>query len=191
LAEHVFIGLGSNIGCHYVNCTRAIREVLSDERSTLRALSSLYYTSPVSAIPQPDILNGAFTIEWRDSAVELLSLLKQIEARMGRLEGERNGPRIIDLDILLFGHTVIRFPDLIVPHPRLHERRFALVPCLEIDPTLVHPTLEKGLDELLDSIEEEQRTSWFCSVKEEDVQPISDGPAHSAPRPDRIKVRSR
>ncbi len=171
MAERVFIGFGSNVGRHYANCTRSISEVLSDRRASLKALSSLYCTSPVSSIPQPDFLNGAFTIEWGDSATKLLSLLKQIEKRMGRREGVRNGPRIIDLDILLFGRAVIRSPDLIVPHPRLHERRFALIPCLEIDPFLVHPVFHKRLEEFLDSIDEEQKVSRFCPVREEDVLP--------------------
>lgn len=188
MAEHVFIGLGSNVGDHYANCTRGIREVLSDERTSLKTLSSLYYTSPVSAIPQPDILNGAFTIEWSDSATELLSLLKRVEADMGRLPGVRNSPRIIDLDILLFGEAVIRLPDLMVPHPRLHERKFALVPCLEIDPALIHPVSQKRFDELLDAIEDEQRVSWFCAVNGEDVLPASTGPSGIPRLPDRTKV---
>jgi 2-amino-4-hydroxy-6-hydroxymethyldihydropteridine diphosphokinase len=179
LEELAFIGLGSNVGDHYANCARAIREVRSDKRASLKAFSSLYYTSPVSSIPQPDILNGAFLIEWGGSATELLSLLKQIERRMGRRKGARNSPRIIDLDVLLFGRAVIRLPNLIVPHPRLHERKFALIPCLEIDPSLVHPVFEKRLHDLLDLTEDGQRVSWFCAIGEEDVKPASDEPSHA------------
>lgn len=188
MEELVFIGLGSNVGHHYTNCVRGIREVLSDRRASLKALSSLYYTSPISSIPQPDILNGAFTIEWGDSATELLSLLKQIERRMGRRERVRNAPRIIDLDILLFGKAVIRLPDLVVPHRRLHERRFALIPCLEIDPSLAHPVFQKRLHELLDSIEGEQNVSWFCAMAEEDVLPACDGPSDITICSSRIKA---
>jgi 2-amino-4-hydroxy-6-hydroxymethyldihydropteridine diphosphokinase len=162
--------------------------VLGDKRASLKALSSLYYTSPISSIPQPDILNGAFTIEWGGSATELLSLLKQIERRMGRRERGRDGPRIIDLDILLFGKAVIRLPDLVVPHPKLHERRFALIPCLEIDPSLVHAVFQKRLQELLDSIEEEQSVSWFCAIAAEDVLPACDGPSDIAICSSRIKA---
>lgn len=188
MAERVFIGLGSNVGDHYANCTRSIREVLGDRRAALEALSSLYYTSPVSTIPQPDILNGAFSIAWDGSAIELLSLLKQVEARMGRLRSVRNGPRIIDVDILLYGQTIVRLPDLIVPHPRLHERKFALVPCLEIAPSLVHPVLQKRFDDLLSSTEEEQRISWCCRIKEEDVLPVYADPTDAAGCADRIKA---
>lgn len=188
MAERVFIGLGSNIGDHYANCTRSIREVLNDRRASLKTLSSLYYTSPVSSIPQPDILNGAFSIVWDDTAVELLYLLKRVESRMGRLRGVRNGPRVIDLDILLFGRTVIRLPDLIVPHPRLHERKFALVPCLEIDPSLVHPALQKRFDDLLGAVEEEQRISRFCTIKEEDLLPVCAEPEGVALCSPRIKA---
>lgn len=188
MAERAFIGLGSNVGDHYANCTRSIREVLNDRRASLEALSSLYYTSPVSAIPQPDMLNGAFEIGWHDTAVELLSLLKRVESRMGRRPGVRNSPRIIDLDILLFDQTVICLPDLIIPHPRLHERKFALIPCLEIDPSLVHPVLKKPFDHLLSGIEDEQRISMFCTIKEEDLLPIGDEPEDGVRRPDRTKV---
>lgn len=185
MAERVFIGLGSNVGDHYANCTRSIREVLDDRRASLEALSSLYYTSPLSSIPQPDILNGVFSIIWDDTAIELLYLLKRVESRMGRLRCVRNGPRMIDLDILLFGRNVIRLPDLTVPHPRLHERKFALIPCLEIDLSLVHPVLEKPFDELLSEIEEEQGISRFCAIKEEDflsVCPEPKGAARCSPR---------
>jgi 2-amino-4-hydroxy-6-hydroxymethyldihydropteridine diphosphokinase len=168
VAERVFIGLGSNVGDHYGNCTRSIRAVVSDKRTRLSALSSLYYTSPLSSVPQPDILNGAFCIAWEDSATRLLALLQGIEERMGRVRTLRNGPRVIDLDILLFDQEVIRLPGLKIPHPRLHERRFALVPCMEIDPYLVHPVLFKGFDELLGSTEEGE-VSWFCKIREEDV----------------------
>lgn len=188
MEELVFIGLGSNVGHHYANCARGIREVLSDKRASLKGLSSLYYTSPISSIPQPNILNGAFTIEWGDSATELLSLLKQIERRMGRRESVRNGPRVIDLDILLFGQAVIRLPDLVVPHPRLHERRFALVPCLEIAPSLVHPVFQKRLHELLGSTEEEQGVSWFCALREEDVHPAFEEPSPTIRCSSRIEV---
>lgn len=87
---------------------------------------------------------------------------------MGRERTLRNGPRVIDLDILLFDQEVIRLPELTVPHPRLHERRFALVPCMEIDPQLVHPVLFKSFDELL-GLTEEGEVSWFCKIREEDV----------------------
>lgn len=172
MAERVFIGLGSNVGNHYSNCTRGIRAILSDKRAGLYALSSLYYTSPVSAIPQGDILNGVVCIAWEDSATELLSLLQDIEEYMGRVRTVRNGPRVIDLDILLFDQAVIRLPDLTIPHPRLHERRFALIPCLEIDPHLLHPVLLTRFDELVKSTDEGgQRVSWFCKIREEDVVP--------------------
>lgn len=188
MAERAFIGLGSNVGDHYANCTRGIREVLGDSRATLKAVSSLYYTSPLSTIPQPDILNGVFAVDWKGSAVELLWALKQIEVRMGRLRGPRNGPRIIDLDILLFDDAVIRAPDLIVPHPRLHKRKFALIPCLEIAPSLIHPVLKKPLHDLLEAIQGKQTIHRFCTIREEDIVPGAPGPADVLASHRRTKV---
>lgn len=179
MAERVFIGLGSNVGNHYDNCTRSIREVMGDRRVTLKALSSLYYTSPLSSVAQPDILNGVVCIAWEDSATQLLSLLMQVEERMGRFRTVPNGPRVIDLDILLFDQEIIRLPDLIIPHPRLHKRKFALIPCLEIDPSLIHPALLKRFDELAGTIEENQGISWFCGIREEDLLPVCNDSVHA------------
>jgi 2-amino-4-hydroxy-6-hydroxymethyldihydropteridine diphosphokinase len=104
-------------------------------------VSGLHETDPVGYEEQPQFLNGAAELETTLSARELLEVLLAIERRLGRVRGEgpRFGPRMIDLDLLLFDDAVIDEPGLIVPHPRLHERRFALEPLAELDPSLEIP----------------------------------------------------
>jgi 2-amino-4-hydroxy-6-hydroxymethyldihydropteridine diphosphokinase len=148
----VFVGIGSNMGTRIEHCARSVHEIARDPRVKPLALSSFYLTSPVSAIPQGDFINCAFAFTWEGSPLELLALLMGIENTMGRQRGARDGPRTIDLDILLFGNQVIESPSLVIPHPGLHRRRFAMVPCLEIDPELVHPLYKKPLRAFLEAI---------------------------------------
>ena len=103
------------------------------------AVSELRETEPVGAVDQPPFLNGAVALETSLSARELLDLLLDVERELGRVRNERWGPRLVDLDLLLYGAETIDEPGLRVPHPRLHERRFALEPLAELDPDLVIP----------------------------------------------------
>jgi len=161
-----YVGVGSNIDA-YSNCIKGIREVIEKEGVRLLALSSLYRTSPVSPIPQDDFLNGVLKIRWLGTPLQLLALLASVEKEHGRRRDVRFGPRALDLDILLFDDVLIDTPDLTIPHPRLHERRFVLVPCLEIDPGLVHPRLHLPLASFLHTIGDEQRVELFGKVPEE------------------------
>jgi 2-amino-4-hydroxy-6-hydroxymethyldihydropteridine diphosphokinase len=102
-------------------------------------VSELRETEPVGVIEQPRFLNGAAALETSLSARELLDLLLEVERTLGRVRDERWGPRLIDLDLLLYGAETIDEPGLDLPHPRLHERRFALEPLAELDPELVIP----------------------------------------------------
>jgi 2-amino-4-hydroxy-6-hydroxymethyldihydropteridine diphosphokinase len=138
--------------------------VIGDERATNVALSSLYRTSPVSPVVQADFLNGALKITWRGAPWELLSFLQEVEAALGRTRAVRFGPRTLDLDILLFDDVVLDTPGLTIPHPRLHQRKFALVPCLEIDPDLVHPRLKRPLAAYLRQLGDEQKIALFRRV---------------------------
>lgn len=164
MAGVAYVGIGSNVGDAFEHCLRGIREVLDDERVSFLALSSFYLTSPVSPIAQSDFLNGALKVRWEGSAPELLSLLQAVEARLGRKREVRFGPRTLDLDILLYDDLLLDTPGLIIPHPRLHERKFALVPCLEIDPELIHPRLKRSLEECLGLIGREQEIAFFTKV---------------------------
>lgn len=154
--KNIFIGVGSNMGQSYKNCVTAIKSISSDQRVALRAISSFYLTSPVSGIEQGDFVNCAVEVDWNGTPNELLLFLNEIESSMGRVRGEKNGPRIIDLDILLYGDRVIIEDNLVVPHKELHRRRFAIMPCIEIDPGL---TLVKPLASFLPDISEDQKVT--------------------------------
>jgi len=151
-----FIGIGSNIDNSRENCLTSIKSISKDHRVGTITASSMYLTSPVSDIKQNDFVNCAVSLEWRDTPLELLKLLMKIESIMGRKRVEKYGPRIIDLDILLFSDIILYTPDLIVPHPELHKRKFAIIPCLEIEPELMHPLYNKPLKDFLCEIGDEQ-----------------------------------
>jgi 2-amino-4-hydroxy-6-hydroxymethyldihydropteridine diphosphokinase len=150
--NQIFIGIGSNIGNGIRNCMTAIKKISSDSRVELKSISSFYTTSPVSEIKQDDFINCAILVTWEGTPKELLRFLISIEDSMGRTREIKDGPRIIDLDILLFGDTVLDEPSLTIPHAALHKRRFALIPCLEIEPRLIHPLQKKPLNNFLSLI---------------------------------------
>lgn len=161
MAHTAFIGIGSNLGDPYSNCKSSVDHLIKDSRVESFSLSSFYVTSPVSPVAQGDFLNCVLQIGWRGSPYELQALLVDVEALMGRVRDVPLGPRIIDLDILLFDDMVLDDPQLTIPHPRLHERKFTLVPLLEINPTIVHPRLKRPLSELLNGLGEEQKIGLF------------------------------
>lgn len=157
MQKGVFVGLGSNLGNREENLLFAIREIQRDGRANLVSCSSLYLTSPVSHIEQDDFLNCAISIEFEGSPFDLLRMLKGIEKAMGRRDFVRWGPRVIDLDILLFGDSIVTHEELSIPHVRLHERKFAIVPCLEIEKDLVHPVFRRPLSSFLPEIDNAQK----------------------------------
>ncbi len=159
----VYVGVGSNIHAD-ANCVKGIKEVIRDERVAFLGLSALYRTSPVSPIPQTDFINCAMKFGWSGSPFDLLSLLNAVERQMGRERSVRLGPRTLDLDILLFGGLVLDTPELTIPHPHLHERKFALIPCLELDPNLVHPLFKRPLAQFLTTIGDEQKIETVRQV---------------------------
>ena len=156
MGENVFVGIGSNIGNGMKNCMLAIKSISSDKRTDLKSISSFYTTSPVSEIKQDDFINCAILISWEGTPNELLKFLMDVENSMGRTRTIKDGPRIIDLDILLFGDMVLDEPSLTIPHKELHKRRFALMPCLEIDPNYILPTHKRPLNDFLPEIGEDQ-----------------------------------
>jgi 2-amino-4-hydroxy-6-hydroxymethyldihydropteridine diphosphokinase len=129
-----YVGVGSNLGDREATIRAAI-----DSLPGVVAVSELRETDPVGVTEQPPFLNGAVAVETDLSARELLDALLTIERVLGRERRERWGPRTIDLDLLLYGGETVEEPGLSVPHPRLHERRFALEPLAELDPELVVP----------------------------------------------------
>ena len=151
-----FIGIGSNMGDKVRRCEEAISETLKVDRHKLLAKSSFFKTQPMGYTGQDWFVNGVIKIETELGALDLLNSLKTIERHLGREETFRWGPRTIDLDLLLFDGTSIETPELQIPHPRIQERQFVLVPLAEIDPNLLHPVLKKTVQELLEDLKENQ-----------------------------------
>jgi len=145
--RNVFLSLGSNVGDREAN--------LRDATTRLEALGSIvrasafYETEPVDFLDQPWFLNCVVQLETGLSAETLLQRLLEIERAMGRERLQPKGPRLIDLDILLYGDEVISQPGLTIPHPAMQERRFVLAPLVEIAPDIVHPVLHETAKELL------------------------------------------
>ena len=152
----VYIGIGSNLGDKVSRCEEAISEILKVDGHKLLAKSSFYKTRPVGYTEQDWFVNGVIKIETDLGPFDLLRTLKAIESRMGRVRTFQGGPRMIDLDILFYDDMEIREEALEIPHPRLHERQFVLVPLAEIDPGFLHPALGKTIRGLLDSIQSDQ-----------------------------------
>ncbi len=130
----VFIGLGSNLDDPDWQIQQAMREIDEIPDTGLVRLSSHYQTAPVGLVDQPPFVNAVVQVETILSPHELLHHLAEIEQRHGRVRGEKNGPRTLDLDILLFNDWRIDDAQLVLPHPRMHERAFVLVPLVEIAP---------------------------------------------------------
>jgi len=149
----VFISLGTNLGNRAANL-RTARESLSPEVQILQA-SSIYVTPPWGYEDQPEFLNQVLEAHTDLAPLPLLHKLKAIETAMGRLESFRFGPRLIDLDILFYGQQIFQHDDLDIPHLRLHERAFVLVPLHEIAPDFVHPVLGESIADLLAKISTE------------------------------------
>lgn len=148
-----YIGVGSNVGDRAEFCRRAVELLAGAPGVKLLRSSSLYETSPVGGPPQRSFVNLVVQIDTSLGPRELLDACKAIERRLGREPGEvRWGPRVADLDILLYGNEKVAEDDLEIPHPRLTERAFALVPLLEIDPDATDPWGDR-LDHRLDDAE--------------------------------------
>ena len=147
-----YIGFGSNLGDRKKNLDDAVRLLSGTPGVGAVDVSSYYETEPVGYEEQGLFLNAAARVETSLSAKELLHACQDIEVRLGRVRTVRWGPRTIDLDILLFGNTIIDKPELEIPHPLMHERAFVLKPLCELDPAMMHPVLKKTLKELLNSL---------------------------------------
>ncbi|HDN79443.1 MAG: 2-amino-4-hydroxy-6-hydroxymethyldihydropteridine diphosphokinase [Chloroflexi bacterium] len=164
----VYLGLGSNLGEREAN----LREALSRLRGKveLKRVSSIYETEPVGYKEQPWFLNLVCSGLTELSPRSLLQFIKKIEQEMGRVPSVRWGPRIIDIDILFYGDLIYSDDELTIPHPRIQERRFVLVPLAEIAPDLVHPVLGIKVRELLAEVEDKARVLKWREMEEADVR---------------------
>ncbi|MFH1030957.1 MAG: 2-amino-4-hydroxy-6-hydroxymethyldihydropteridine diphosphokinase [Chloroflexota bacterium] len=146
----VYLSLGSNIGDRKANLDRALR--LLSERLRILQISSIYDTEPVGEIEQPRFLNLVCKAQTGLTPQGLLSFAKGIEFKLGRKLGTSGLPRTIDIDILLYGDRVIKTPELVIPHPRMTERAFVLIPLVEIAPDLLYPGSNKTINQLLEEV---------------------------------------
>ena len=146
----VYLSLGSNLGRREDNLRRAIGLLRRYVRP--RRASSVYETAPWGFRQQPDFLNCVLEVTATLAPRQVLSSVKSLEREMGRQPGVRYGPRLIDVDILFYGGQTLEYPDLQIPHPRLHQRAFVLVPLGDLAPELSHPTLRLTMAQLADGV---------------------------------------
>ena len=153
-----YIGAGSNIGDKLLNCKNGFVALERTQNTQIIKWSKFYQTEPVDYKNQDWFINCVVKIETDLDPVKLIKELKSIEYDAGRMDDTvRFGPRILDLDILLFDEIVMNSSDLIIPHPRMHKRRFVLKPMCDIDPSIVHPVLIKKVSELLAVLDENEQ----------------------------------
>ena len=149
-----YLGLGTNLGQRSENLAKALDVLSSDPGLHVERCSRVYETEPWGVADQPPFLNMVAGVTTSLDPESLLALCKEVEQQLGRQPGIRWGPRPIDVDILLYGDSVVQLPHLEIPHPRLHIRAFALVPLAELAPGAVHPGLGKTIGELAATVDD-------------------------------------
>jgi 2-amino-4-hydroxy-6-hydroxymethyldihydropteridine diphosphokinase len=146
----VYLSLGSNLGDRLANLEAAIVQL--SQLGSIVARSEFYETEPVDVTGQPWFLNSAIAVETELMPKQFLSRALAIEQKLGRRRTQAKGPRTIDIDLLLFGSSVVDTQKLVIPHPAMHERRFVLEPLAEIAPEVRHPVFKKTVREMLNAL---------------------------------------
>lgn len=164
MRHHVaYISVGSNIGDKLSNCRRGMSSVERSGLAEIVAKSSFYKTDPVDYQRQDWFVNAVFQVNTAADPRRLFETLKSIEIEQGRVKNSiRFGPRTLDLDIILYDDLIVNSPELTIPHPRMHKRRFVLKPFCDIAPQVIHPVLKKTMRQLLESLSEiEQKVMLY------------------------------
>lgn len=164
MANKVYICLGSNMGNRKLNLQQALLEI--EQVSQIEDYSSIYVTEPIGYSEQRFFLNIVVQLRTNKNPRELLDFLKGIEKDMGRKPGVRYGPRIIDIDILLYNDEIIDQDGLKIPHARMHKRAFVLRPLVEISPDVMHPVLKKTAAELLEELKDNKHVKIYAQIKD-------------------------
>jgi 2-amino-4-hydroxy-6-hydroxymethyldihydropteridine diphosphokinase len=167
-----YLSLGSNIGDRNKFLKRAIEELVKVKEINVTAQSSIYETDPVGYTDQDNFLNMAVELETSLTANRLLEVCLKIEKELGRKREIKWGPRTLDLDILLFNNENIEAENLIIPHPRMHERAFVLIPLLELNQTLWHPAMNAPLTRVLDEIVDKEGVRLWRQINGEDASAL-------------------
>jgi 2-amino-4-hydroxy-6-hydroxymethyldihydropteridine diphosphokinase len=158
--HRAFVALGSNLAEPEAQVRQAFAALARLPRTRLLAQSSLYRSAPVGFAEQPDFINAVALIATETAAHDLLESLLEIERGFGRIRDFRNAPRILDLDLLLYGDSMLHEAGLTLPHPRMHERAFVLLPLLEIAPDCVIPGKGRAAD-------------WLAHVKDQNIARVA------------------
>jgi 2-amino-4-hydroxy-6-hydroxymethyldihydropteridine diphosphokinase len=164
-----YLSLGSNLGDRAANLSAAIARLRG--LGTVCAVSSIYETEPVEVAEQPQFFNCVIALETAEPPQTLLSGILAIERAMGRERKQDKGPRLIDIDIVLFGDSILDSSELTLPHPAMHRRRFVLEPLSEIAPRVRHPRLQKTILQLRDELSEGQAVRKILSPTAENWNP--------------------
>lgn len=166
-----YIGFGSNMGDRRTYCEEAVRLVSQFPKTSVVSVSSLYETEPLERTDQEWFINCVGAVRTELGPMELFGACQEVERFLGRKRTARYGPRTIDLDILFYGDRVIQDPPLNIPHPKVHERRFAMEPLVEIAPNFVHPVLIQTAVQILNAIrgQETRRLDTLGSRSEDEA----------------------
>jgi len=157
----VYLSLGSNLGDREANLRNAIERLRGVGNPV--AISSFYETEPIDVVSQPWFLNCAVKLDTEKMPRQLIAAILSLEQEMGRQRKQQKAPRTIDIDILLFGSSIIEIPSLTIPHPRMHERRFVLEPLAEIAPDARHPVFKRTIRELREALPPGQTVKKFVA----------------------------